>query len=106
MLFVHRWLRQISVILFLNKQDLLAEKVKAQKSKIEEYFPDFARYTTPADCKYFLDRDVAMFDPTIPSEDLYLHLLFAAVAEAGEDPEVVRAKYFIRDEFLVRTDRV
>lgn len=48
--FLHfRWLRTISVILFLNKQDLLAEKVLAGKSKIEEYFPEFARYTTPDD---------------------------------------------------------
>uniref|UniRef100_A0A672GWC6 Guanine nucleotide-binding protein G(s) subunit alpha n=1 Tax=Salarias fasciatus TaxID=181472 RepID=A0A672GWC6_SALFA len=68
----HRWLRTISVILFLNKQDLLAEKVLAGKSKIEEYFPDFARYTTPDD----------------------------AIPELGEDPRVTRAKYFIRDEFL------
>ncbi|XP_066558234.1 GNAS complex locus isoform X2 [Amia ocellicauda] len=45
----NRWLRTISVILFLNKQDLLAEKVLAGKSKIEEYFPEFARYTTPDD---------------------------------------------------------
>lgn len=44
-----RWLRTISVILFLNKQDLLAEKVLAGKSKIDEYFPEFARYTTPDD---------------------------------------------------------
>ncbi|PVD21499.1 hypothetical protein C0Q70_19673 [Pomacea canaliculata] len=66
------WLRTISVILFLNKQDLLAEKVKAGKSKIEEYFPDFTRYQVPPD----------------------------ATAEPGDDPEVVRAKYFIRDEFL------
>ena len=41
-----RWLRTISVILFLNKQDLLAEKVKTGKSKIEDYFAEFARYTT------------------------------------------------------------
>lgn len=47
--FLLRWLRTISVILFLNKQDLLAEKVLAGKSKIEEYFPEFARYTTPDD---------------------------------------------------------
>uniref|UniRef100_A0A4W4GTD6 Guanine nucleotide-binding protein G(s) subunit alpha n=1 Tax=Electrophorus electricus TaxID=8005 RepID=A0A4W4GTD6_ELEEL len=67
-----RWLRTISVILFLNKQDLLAEKVLAGKSKIEEYFPEFARYTTPDD----------------------------ATPELGEDPRVTRAKYFIRDEFL------
>lgn len=68
----NRWLRTISVILFLNKQDLLAEKIKAGKSKLEDYFPDFARYQTPVD----------------------------AAVEPGEDPEVVRAKYFIRDEFL------
>ena len=68
-----RWLRTISVILFLNKQDLLAEKIKAGKSRLEEYFPDFSRYQTPAD----------------------------ATTEPLEDPEVVRAKYFIRDEFLV-----
>uniref|UniRef100_A0A4W4GTJ7 Guanine nucleotide-binding protein G(s) subunit alpha n=1 Tax=Electrophorus electricus TaxID=8005 RepID=A0A4W4GTJ7_ELEEL len=68
----NRWLRTISVILFLNKQDLLAEKVLAGKSKIEEYFPEFARYTTPDD----------------------------ATPELGEDPRVTRAKYFIRDEFL------
>lgn len=48
-LLLYRWLRTISVILFLNKQDLLAEKVLAGKSKIEEYFPEFARYTTPDD---------------------------------------------------------
>ncbi|OWF48065.1 Guanine nucleotide-binding protein G(s) subunit alpha [Mizuhopecten yessoensis] len=48
----NRWLRTISVILFLNKQDLLAEKVKAGKSKIEEYFPDYRRYQIPSDSKY------------------------------------------------------
>uniref|UniRef100_A0A8C7RET7 Guanine nucleotide-binding protein G(s) subunit alpha n=1 Tax=Oncorhynchus mykiss TaxID=8022 RepID=A0A8C7RET7_ONCMY len=68
----HRWLRTISVILFLNKQDLLAVKVLVGKSKIEEYFPEFGRYTTPDD----------------------------ATPEPGEDPRVTRAKYFIRDEFL------
>uniref|UniRef100_A0AAV2LVM1 Guanine nucleotide-binding protein G(s) subunit alpha n=1 Tax=Knipowitschia caucasica TaxID=637954 RepID=A0AAV2LVM1_KNICA len=71
----NRWLRTISVILFLNKQDLLAEKVLAGKSKIEDYFPEFARYTTPDD----------------------------AAPEPGEDPRVTRAKYFIRDEFLGRS---
>lgn len=71
--FPFRWLRTISVILFLNKQDLLAEKIKAGRSKLEDYFPDFTRYQTPSD----------------------------AASEPGDDPEFVRAKYFIRDEFLV-----
>lgn len=48
--FYFRWLRTISIILFLNKQDLLAEKVKVGKSHIEDYFPHYAEYTT--DGKY------------------------------------------------------
>lgn len=74
-LFSHRWLRTISVILFLNKQDLLAEKVKAGKHKLEDYFPEFARYQTPV-------------EPGM-------------AADPAEIPDVIRAKYFIRDEFLV-----
>ncbi|KAM8867520.1 guanine nucleotide-binding protein G(s) subunit alpha-like [Synchiropus picturatus] len=68
----NRWLQRISVILFLNKKDLLAEQVLAGKSKIEDYFPEFSRYTTPDN----------------------------ATPEKGEDPRVTRAKYFIRDKFL------
>lgn len=75
--FIRRWLRTISVILFLNKQDLLAEKVLAGKSRLEEYFAEYSRYTTPPD----------------------------AVPDSRDHPEVARAKYFIRDEFLVRWQR-
>ncbi|KFD50380.1 hypothetical protein M514_08762 [Trichuris suis] len=68
----NRWLKTISVILFLNKQDLLAEKIKSGRHKLEDYFPEYANYQIPSD---------AQFEP-------------------GEDPSVVRAKYFIRGEFL------
>ncbi|XP_011839322.1 PREDICTED: guanine nucleotide-binding protein G(olf) subunit alpha [Mandrillus leucophaeus] len=47
----NRWLRTISIILFLNKQDMLAEKVLAGKSKIEDYFPEYANYTVPEDAR-------------------------------------------------------
>jgi len=53
-LIIHRWLRTISVILFLNKQDLLAEKVKAQKSKLSDYFAEFNRYQTPGECLWMM----------------------------------------------------
>ncbi|XP_018406869.1 PREDICTED: guanine nucleotide-binding protein G(s) subunit alpha isoform X2 [Cyphomyrmex costatus] len=69
----NRWLRTISVILFLNKQDLLAEKVKAGKHKLEDYFPEFSRYQTPVE---------------------------PGITDSAEIPDVIRAKYFIRDEFL------
>ncbi|CAJ0584477.1 unnamed protein product, partial [Mesorhabditis spiculigera] len=68
----NRWLKTISVILFLNKQDLLAEKIKAGRYKLEDYFPEFANYQLPSD---------AVYDP-------------------ADDTKVVKAKYFIRGEFL------
>lgn len=119
-----RWLRTISVILFLNKQDLLAEKVLAGKSKIEDYFPEFARYTTPDDGKRFVKNEMQSEDissavvcsnlfwggPTWRHmstswviERLQLLSFSTAIPEPGEDPRVTRAKYFIRDEFLVCT---
>jgi guanine nucleotide-binding protein G(s) subunit alpha len=61
------------VILFLNKQDVLTEKIKAGRHKLETYFPEFANYQLPPD---------------------------AAFDAANDDLNVVRAKYFIRGEFL------
>jgi guanine nucleotide-binding protein G(s) subunit alpha len=69
----NRWLRTISVILFLNKMDQLEEKIRAGRSRIEDYFSEYASYQTPPEA---------------------LH------ADPNEDPEVTRAKCFIRDEFL------
>lgn len=46
-----RFLKTISVILFLNKQDMLAEKILAGKSKLEDYFPEYKNYQVPADGK-------------------------------------------------------
>uniref|UniRef100_A0A3Q0SHB6 GNAS complex locus n=1 Tax=Amphilophus citrinellus TaxID=61819 RepID=A0A3Q0SHB6_AMPCI len=71
-IWTNRFLKTISVILFLNKQDVLAEKILAGKSKLEDYFPEYNNYQPPAD----------------------------AVPDNDEDPKVMRAKFFIRDEFL------
>ncbi|CAL8312694.1 unnamed protein product [Merluccius merluccius] len=71
-IWTNRFLKTISVILFLNKQDMLADKILAGKSKLEDYFPEYTQYNVPVD----------------------------AVPDAGEDPKVTRAKFFIRDEFL------
>ena len=45
----NRWLKNISTILFLNKLDLLTEKIVAGRSKLEDVFPDFTRYQIPPD---------------------------------------------------------
>ncbi|XP_040583967.1 guanine nucleotide-binding protein G(s) subunit alpha [Lepeophtheirus salmonis] len=70
----NRWLRTISVILFLNKQDLLEEKIRSGKSKLDEYFPEFFHYMIPPEAQPEIDQ--------------------------GSDREFTRAKYFIRDNFL------
>ena len=48
------WLREVSVILFLNKQDLLKQKIKSGKFSLERYFPEFAAYRPPGsgECIY------------------------------------------------------
>ncbi|KAF3848338.1 hypothetical protein F7725_014835 [Dissostichus mawsoni] len=69
---IHLDQQTISVILFLNKQDVLADKILAGKSKLEDYFPEYTTYQVPPE----------------------------SVPDADEDPQVTRAKFFIRDEFL------
>jgi len=71
----NRWLKTISVILFLNKQDLLREKIENGRSRLEDYFPEFASYNLP-DTK----------DNQLSSDN---------------EPELMtRVKFFIRDQFL------
>ena len=43
-----RWLKHTSVILFLNKQDLLEKKISEGRFKLETYFPDFSTYQLPS----------------------------------------------------------
>ena len=63
--YTFRWLRTISIILFLNKQDLLAEKVKSGKSKIEDYFADFKRYQIPSEGMYEYNNCLCLKTTTV-----------------------------------------
>ena len=62
----NRWLRNVSIILFLNKQDILQEKLEKGK-RVEEYFPDFLTYRPPETGVYMINswhmyRRVAVLD--------------------------------------------
>ena len=48
-------------------QDLLAEKVRAGKSRLDEYFPDYSRYVTPPDAatEPGEDAEVSFFFPVL-----------------------------------------
>lgn len=91
-----RFLKTISVILFLNKQDVLAEKILAGKSRLEDYFPEYSRYRVPAE-----GRRHTSHQTTVRKHVRTRVCALSAVPDADEDPEVTRAKFFIRDEFLV-----
>ena len=59
------------MILFLNKQDLLEEKIRSGKSRLEDYFPEFVHYMIPPEAGPEIDQ--------------------------GADREFTRAKDFIRE---------
>ena len=44
-----RWLRTVSIILFLNKMDILKAKVESRQFPIEDYFPEYSSYRPPGD---------------------------------------------------------
>lgn len=77
----NRFLRQNSVILFLNKQDLFTEKIKrgynGTGTKLSSFFPEYLDYPMPK-----VENGMPM-----------------------EDQEVERAKFFIRDTFLAVSER-
>uniref|UniRef100_A0A2K6MLK2 Guanine nucleotide-binding protein G(olf) subunit alpha n=1 Tax=Rhinopithecus bieti TaxID=61621 RepID=A0A2K6MLK2_RHIBE len=68
----NRWLRTISIILFLNKQDMLL--------------------------KFLLCFHSCIFVSCCLRKVLFV--ISTATPDAGEDPKVTRAKFFIRDLFL------
>jgi hypothetical protein len=74
-IWVNRWLSRVSVILFLNKYDILVQKITSDQCKLEEFFPEFKDYKPSSGfCKNFKIEN--------------------------EDPEVTRAKLFILELFI------
>ena len=117
----NRWLRNVSIILFLNKQDKLKKKIEEGK-KLQDYFPDFNTYTPPdnqgliliphsliGSCILFLTYHVI----SCKSFLLYianLHCVIVlslssvvrcAAREPGDSLLFTKAKFFIRDQFVV-----
>ena len=70
----NRWLSTISIILFLNKQDILREKLDSGK-RVEDYFPEFSTYRLPDNLHLSKERKDA-------------------------SSTFLKARYFFRDLFL------
>lgn len=54
----NRWLQEVSIILFLNKQDLLEQKIREGRSRLEKYFPEYAYYSTRESAPSSVDQEV------------------------------------------------
>ncbi|XP_051240929.1 guanine nucleotide-binding protein G(olf) subunit alpha-like isoform X1 [Dicentrarchus labrax] len=101
-IWTNRFLKTISVILFLNKQDVLADKILAGKSKLEDYFPEYNNYQVPPEgtnTHKHVQTHTHTHTHTTPNVCVCVCVCLA-VPDADEDPRVTRAKFFIRDEFL------
>ena len=96
----NRWLRQISSILFLNKQDMLNDKINAnvEGQRLEDYFPEFADYQLPDDGG---KSDTLGADGGAKGQT-QSNSRSSNSWQPGqpESEKVRRAKFFIRDEFL------
>lgn len=72
-----KYLKESGIILFFNKQDILKEKIE-NGAKIEIFFPDYNDYQLKNNIKN----------------------------DKNENPEYMKAKYFIRDKFMNITEKV
>uniref|UniRef100_A0A667WZX0 GNAS complex locus n=1 Tax=Myripristis murdjan TaxID=586833 RepID=A0A667WZX0_9TELE len=89
-IWTNRFLKTISVILFLNKQDVLAEKILAGKSKLEDYFPEYTQYTVL----------LMVHTHTHTHPHTHTHTIHTQNMDTQITKIRIRAKFFIRDEFL------
>ena len=80
----NRWLRTISVILFLNKMDQLEEKIKAGRSKIEEYFSEYTNYQTPHDGFLLFHTLCRTATPLAILPCVLVHSRYKRIAGTGE----------------------
>lgn len=78
-IWINRYLYHISIILFLNKYDILVKKIVEEKCKLEDYFPEFKQYKLPN----HIDK----------------HLIVQ-----NENIEVTKAKMFILEQFIKITN--
>ena len=78
-IWINRYLYHISVILFLNKYDILVKKIVEEECKLEDYFPEYKYYKAPLQ----IDKHLRVSD---------------------EHPEVTRAKMFILEQFVKITN--
>jgi len=105
----NRWLSDISCILFLNKQDLLATKIEADipGKRLQDYFPDFQDYNAPAGVP---EQETSSSQSStrnysrtrrgsVPSRHS------SEKIKTTENKEVSRAKFFIRDLFSEITQK-
>lgn len=64
-----RWLRTVSLILFLNKMDILKDKIEGKNFLLEDYFPEFSSYKPPQEAAGTIHTHVGHCVPLYSREE-------------------------------------
>ncbi|XP_071505575.1 guanine nucleotide-binding protein G(s) subunit alpha-like [Diadema antillarum] len=98
-LWKNRFLKETSVILFLNKQDILAEKIANGRTRIETYFPEYLEYTPPPTIEPVEEQCCGCFvTRSMEERQRRKESAFPELGLIGSR-EFFKAKSFIKDKF-------
>ncbi|XP_070561379.1 guanine nucleotide-binding protein G(s) subunit alpha-like [Ptychodera flava] len=99
----NRYLKRVSSILFLNKTDILAEKVLGGRTQIGRYFPEFNEFVVRKESS-MIKTDAFEREPTcfcLPVREPRANAYHSRrVSSAEEDREILKAKSYILHRFV------
>ncbi|XP_033095424.1 guanine nucleotide-binding protein G(s) subunit alpha-like [Anneissia japonica] len=101
----HKYLRYTSVVLFLNKQDILAEKIKSGRTKLGDYFKDYQVFSKKSTIPDEIDRDLRELTPGCCGFSSQKESIKKITAYEPEDltnyqrAEFFRVKMYIKSKF-------
>ena len=72
----YQWFRNTTVVLFLNKKDLLEEKINSGRIPVQNFFPDCPSNEYPVAEEYFKQLFLAQ-NPNPEVRDIYPHVTCA-----------------------------
>ncbi|PIK58216.1 putative guanine nucleotide-binding protein G(s) subunit alpha [Apostichopus japonicus] len=93
-----RFLQDTSVIMFLNKQDILALKVSSGRTKLDTYFPDYIDYKATSTVEHVEPAFCCCISESQKKKQRRKESAFPAL-DIFESRELFKAKCYIRDRF-------
>ncbi|XP_041479834.1 guanine nucleotide-binding protein G(s) subunit alpha-like [Lytechinus variegatus] len=97
-LWKNRFLKETSVIVFLNKQDILADKIRSGRTKMSHYFPEYDEYTPPPTIEPAEEQCCCFVTQSMQERQRRKESAFPELGMI-QSREFFKAKSFIKDKF-------